>query len=440
MTTPRIAFCITVKGRTQHLKETLPGNLADNADYDNLVFVILDYNSPDDLELYLQTFHSGAIERGRIVVYKNYLAGAFRMAHAKNMAHRCGMLEGADILVNLDADNFTGPGFARYIADRFTCEEAVFLWAPMQKGKMDRGISGRIVVNSHDYMKAGGYDERFRTWSPDDKDFNIRLRRMGITALEIEQRYLSAVRHTDKMRFKDYPEAESIPYESNEPKDTGTTCVNFEGYGVGIVWRNFERQDIYIDALPTRIFGIGMHKTGTTSLHHALLELDIDSVHWPSAHWAKAVYLEMTGFGRSQTLENHFAACDLPIPLLFKELDLAYPGSKFIFTFRSEEVWLRSLEHHFSYTHNKWRKYWDTDPFTHKVHTLLYGRRTFDREVMLARYRRHILEVTEYFRNRPRDLLLFDTHKETTWDHLCDFLGKPHPAVPYPKENGTHAT
>ena len=40
------------------------------------------------------------------------------MAHAKNMAHRLGIIEGADILCNLDADNFTGPGFASYIAEQ----------------------------------------------------------------------------------------------------------------------------------------------------------------------------------------------------------------------------------------------------------------------------------------------------------------------------------
>src|SRR5215469_11906059 len=116
-----IAFCTTCKNRTSHLRQTLPSNLADNADYPDCKFVVLDYNSRDDLLDYLVAHHARDIASGRLVVYSMPPPGGveipFRMAHAKNMAHRCGILEGATILVNLDADNFTGPGFAGYVAE-----------------------------------------------------------------------------------------------------------------------------------------------------------------------------------------------------------------------------------------------------------------------------------------------------------------------------------
>ena len=41
-----IAFCTTVKGRTQHLRETLPRNLDANP---RSKFIVLDYNSEDGL-------------------------------------------------------------------------------------------------------------------------------------------------------------------------------------------------------------------------------------------------------------------------------------------------------------------------------------------------------------------------------------------------------
>src|SRR5450631_3142801 len=69
MDQPRIAFATTVKGRTPHLKLTLPKNLADNAAYANCVFVILDYGSDDDLLEYLKTSHAADIASGRVVVY-----------------------------------------------------------------------------------------------------------------------------------------------------------------------------------------------------------------------------------------------------------------------------------------------------------------------------------------------------------------------------------
>jgi len=65
--------------------------------------------------------------------------------------------------------------------------------------------------------------------------------------------------------------------------------------------------------MPTRIFGIGMHKTGTTSLDAAFCILGFKSAHWPSANWAKTVWREMTREGKSVTLEKHYAAFQAPI-------------------------------------------------------------------------------------------------------------------------------
>ena len=116
---PRIAFVSTCKGRLMHLRETLPKNIADNADYDNCVFVVLAYGDGDVCE-YVRTFHGDAIASGRLVVYTYRNGDApFHVAHAKNIAARCGIRERADILVTLDADNFTGRGFAHFVADNF---------------------------------------------------------------------------------------------------------------------------------------------------------------------------------------------------------------------------------------------------------------------------------------------------------------------------------
>src|SRR5882757_9614345 len=108
MNQPSIAFCTTCKDRTQHLKFTLPKNLADNKNYNNCKFIVLDYNSQDDLSAYLLSQHKLDILSGKLIVYSYCEDVPFHMTHAKNMAHRLGIIEGADILVNLDADNYTG--------------------------------------------------------------------------------------------------------------------------------------------------------------------------------------------------------------------------------------------------------------------------------------------------------------------------------------------
>src|ERR1700720_317542 len=137
-----IAFATTCKGRAQHIKATLPQNLADNP---NAKFILVDYASGDDLREYLQEFHCEDISSGRLVVYSYTQTGPFRMAHAKNLAHRLAIREGAFILINLDADNLTGPRFDRYVEtmfrqaiyDRamFGCPN-IFLWARMIQGQM----------------------------------------------------------------------------------------------------------------------------------------------------------------------------------------------------------------------------------------------------------------------------------------------------------------
>lgn len=444
MPPPTVAFCTTCRGRAQHLEISLPRNLADNARYPNAKFIILDYNSDDHLIAYLQTHHAAELAAGRLVVYTYPEASIFRMAHAKNMAHRCGLLEGADILMNLDADNFTGPNFAEYVARQFEAEPNAFLFSKMMPGLLPRGISGRIAISSHAFLNSGGYNEKYETWGPDDKDFNARLTRLGYAAREIDPIYLAdGVRHSDKMRFRAYPHVKNSTAYLGESGtvfevDSDTTIANFGRFGEGIVYRNFDLfnqvfDPIVLGPLPTRVFGIGMHKTATTSLHTALKLLGVDSAHWKNAHWAKAIYEEMTALGRSETLERHYAVCDLPITLFYEELDRAYPNSKFILTTKNEQKWIQSVRDHWDRDYNKFRASWDKDPFTHRLHKIVYGQKGFDAELFAARFRRHNAEVLEYFRRRPLDLLVMDMDAGAGWAELCGFLRKPIPSTPYPR-------
>lgn len=427
----QIGFCTTCKGRAQHIEETLPANLRDNA---SAKFILVNYNSPDHLDEFVRKEHMDAIESGRLSIYRFTEPGPFRMAHAKNLAHRLALMEGCDALVNVDADNFAGPDFDQYVARRIEAYEGdAFLWANMRKGEMHRGISGRIAVTANAFLAAGGYDEVFSTWGPDDKDFNSRLRRLGFRRLEIDERFLNAINHNDKTRFREYPNVQYATEDFLLPGREHVRVANAGSFGLGVVYKNFGREPLELLPIPTRIFGIGMHKTATTSLARALATLGYDAAHWKSAHWAKAIWEETKAHGSSRTLERHYALCDLPLPLLFRELDAAYPGSKFILTIREEDEWIESVRTHWS-DKNPWRAQWDTDPFTHRIHRELYGGVKFNEQVMRERYRRHNAEVLEHFKDRPRDLLMMNMTTGAGWYEICGFLRKPIPVVPYPRE------
>lgn len=441
MNDPRIVFCITCKGRAQHIRQTLPRNLADNRDYPNCQFVLLNYSSSDGLMEYVRDHHREAIEDNILKVYTYRTDGPFRMAHAKNMAHRLGIAEGADILVNLDADNYTGLGFARHVAWQFREPNIFMAIGKITPGITPRGLSGRIAVTKEAFIRAGGYDERFNEWSPDDKDFNQRLRRMGYEWREIDARYMDCVRHNDKMRFREYPHVRHQGHsDAAVLAECTNTVVNYGDFGCGEVtlfdgkWDVEAGERYIVGRVPTRIFGIGMHKTGTTSLHHALNILGLDSAHWPSASWARKIWREMNILGRSETLERHHAICDLPISNLYRKLDAAYPGSKFILTTRNEDAWLDSVRRHWSDA-NPYRAQWDTDPFTHIIHQATYGRTSFHAATFLKAFRRHNARVFDYFRERPQDLLVLDIDQTQSWELLCRFLGEPVPAVAYPRAN-----
>jgi hypothetical protein len=321
------------------------------------------------------------------------------------------------------------------LLSQFEKNTYAFMWAKMQAGEMTRGISGRIAVPATAFINAGGYDEQYNKWGPDDKDFNARLQRLGYEGREIDPRFLEAVPHNDRIRFKEYVDAKSTVEDFDGVHESEVTVANNGKFGLGLVFKNFDWDNpICVSPVPTRLFGIGWHKTATTSLHTALTMLGIDSAHWKNAHWAKAVWEEMQTWGRSITLEHNYAVCDFPIAFMFRALDLAYPGSKFILTERDERAWLESVERHWSPDHNKFRASWNHDPFTHRCHRLAYGQKGFDREIFLARYRRHNEEVREYFKSRPDDLLIMRMDEGAGWRELCGFLGRPVPPNrPYPR-------
>ena len=441
----RIGFCITCKGRAEHIKQTLPKNLTDNCDYPNAMFVLLDYDSPDDLQHYLLKHHAQDLKSGRLVVYRYRNGGApFHVAHAKNIAARLGILEGAEILVTLDADNYTGPGFARYIDERFA-EPGIFLCPdhlsiqslPHGPQRPCRGFAGRLAVRAQEFIKAGGYDEMYDTWRGEDIDMNFRLERMGYTRRFIDNQYLQTIPHSAEVRFKEYPHARQYENvgEVKIIRARTETVVNFGRFGLGTVRRNSNPRPIELKALPARIFGIGLQKTATLSLHEAFKILGLDSFHWGTGE-APLIWYEMQSLKRSKTLERWYALSDLPIPLLYREIDRSYPGSKFILTVRDEVDWLMSVKRLWDKRYNPTRWMWEVYPFTHHIHTVLYGQKDFDALLFLQRYRRHNAEVREYFKSRADDLLIMDMDAGcNNWSALCAFLERPVPKVPYPRIN-----
>ncbi len=93
-----------------------------------------------------------------------------------------------------------------------------------------------------------------------------------------------------------------------------------------------------------KVFGIGFHKTGTTSLAEAMRMLGY-RVTGPD--WIHTSDIAGTVQRRALRRARKFDAVqDNPWPLLFRELDEAFPDSLFVLTVRETDEWLRSLLQH----------------------------------------------------------------------------------------------
>ena len=171
-----------------------------------------------------------------------------------------------------------------------------------------------------------------------------------------------------------------------------------------------------------KVFCIGFHKTGTTSLARALRQLGY-SVTGPNG--TKDPDIGRTAEQMIYRLAEQFDAFqDNPWPMFYKELDQKFPGSKFILTLRPSEAWIRSQVRHFGTRETPMR-------------TWIYGIGCpqGNEAVYVERFERHNREVLSYFGNRKDDLLVMDFAKGDGWQKLAPFLGKEIPDLAFPHVN-----
>jgi hypothetical protein len=170
-----------------------------------------------------------------------------------------------------------------------------------------------------------------------------------------------------------------------------------------------------------RVFGIGLSKTGTTTLHGAFEVLGLRSVHYPSP--------EAMAAGDYAMFDDLDAGTDISVTACYQDLDRRYPGSRFVLTVRALEPWLASVERHFAARN---QRNYDGDSPAGIVRERVFGRRDFDRAWFAQVPARHEATVRQYFQSRPADLLVMDITAGDGWDALCPFLGLSTPAAPFP--------
>ena len=175
-----------------------------------------------------------------------------------------------------------------------------------------------------------------------------------------------------------------------------------------------------------KIFGIGLNKTGTSTLGQCGKILG-----YRCTSCDKGLLEDISlrnDFTRIKKTVSQFDLFeDWPWPLIYKELDLMYPGSKFILTKReNENVWLSSLKKHSMRTHptRHCRKLAYGHAFPHKYE-----------DEHLEFYKRHNDDVRTYFKGRDNDFIEICWENGDSFEKLCNFLRRDVPSITLPHAN-----
>ena len=184
-----------------------------------------------------------------------------------------------------------------------------------------------------------------------------------------------------------------------------------------------------------KVFGIGLPKTGTTTLaecmrilgyKHHTYDMDLAASYVRSSDPSQVI-------SRARRFESFD---DWPWQVAYRELDSAFPGSRFISTRRTDvETYLESERRHrlklgyLAPTQVPRPSWWDA------LVPDLFGQ--FDRELHRHLYEQHYAGIDDHFHGRESDVLRVCWEEGDGWPELCDFLGRPRPDVPFPHANSS---
>ncbi len=194
----------------------------------------------------------------------------------------------------------------------------------------------------------------------------------------------------------------------------------------------------YPDYAKEKIFGIGLSRTGTTTLAAALTLLGFDTLHWSNPLTCEVI--------SDADLPIFDAFTDTPLSVRFEFLYFLFPNSKFILTTRPFDSWVASMS-------CLWRKQLGSSNFDEikaaladpnsshgvefrNINRGLYFHYRSYREAFEA----HQQRVRRFFEDKPADRFLeLDIFAGDGWPKLCAFVARDVPSIQFPWENREHA-
>lgn len=184
-----ISFCTTCMNRTIHLNQTYIKNIETAYKFRcNCEFILLNYNSKDNLDEWVKDNLGLWIERGYVRYYKATEPIYFHASHSKNIAHLLGCKE---LLCNIDADNFLTEDYLDKLYRIFRKDKNYLTYGTSS-------ASRRLCIHRDNFYKINGYDEQLIGCAYEDKNFILRAKKIGIKTYKIKSNKF--IEHSDEIR------------------------------------------------------------------------------------------------------------------------------------------------------------------------------------------------------------------------------------------------
>jgi hypothetical protein len=187
-----------------------------------------------------------------------------------------------------------------------------------------------------------------------------------------------------------------------------------------------------------KVVGTGLGRTGTKSMQTALTMLGFGPCHHMLEVFQHPESMQLwidAGEERADwdaIFKDYNSAVDYPSAAYWRELIRHYPNAKVLLTVRDPDEWFDSVQATILAPQSMARRDGDDVParFFASIRRRLPARLD-DRATMTDYFRCHTAAVTAGV--APNRLLIYRTGEG--WQRLCNFLGLPVPAQPFPSEN-----
>ena len=218
-----ISFYTPCMNRTSFLKQTLPKNLEALKNIQNVEFVVLNYNSKDDLDDFMKSFQK-EMDIGRLSYYKENTREKYHHSHAYNMASRLCIKK---IICVTNADYFVSLEWYEFVINNM--KKNYFIY-----NEYSGDATGRNAFWKKDFEKLGGFDEKMCEWGYEDTDMYNRAKIMGLNGISLvnKKQFWNCISHSWDIRCQNHNWDNENIAKNRSPN---TFKINPDGFGKGII-------------------------------------------------------------------------------------------------------------------------------------------------------------------------------------------------------------